>query len=134
MKRRDLTPDRQLRELLARFDAPERATPAERRALKHRIEALAMPLLARRAGDTPAWWEFAADWARMLIPLGVVTALAAAALILWTARNARGPAMIAPMAAQDSLVGSATRDRTAQRLLDYIVAPASPPVPQRNPE
>jgi len=120
----DLTPDRDLRDILRRFDSRDRATPAQRRNLKRRIEAAAAPRLAERAGGAPAWWEFAASWARTLIPLGVATALAAAALMLWTARADRARTVMTPVATQDSLVGSVRHDRTSQRLLDYLVTPA----------
>jgi len=120
----DLTPDRDLRDILRRFDSPDRATPAQRRNLKRRIEAAAAPHLAERAGGAPAWWEFAAGWARTLIPLGVATALAAAALMLWAAKTDRARTVMMPVATQDSLVGSVRHDRTSQRLLDYLVTPA----------
>lgn len=124
MIRRDPSPDPELGAILRRFDAPDRATDDRRRALKRRIEAAAAPLLAERAHD--AWWAFAAVWARTLIPLGLATALAAAACIVWASRAGTARAMLSPVPAQDSLVGSAHRDPTSRHLLDAVVAPMLP--------
>lgn len=68
MKRDDLRPDEELRDMLRRFDAPERVSANQRVALLRRIAVDAEPLLAARRSSAPAWWEFTAGWARMLIP------------------------------------------------------------------
>jgi len=126
MKRDDLRPDPELRDLLRRFDAPEADTRVQRDALARRIRSGAEPLLAARRGAPPAWWEFAATWARTLIPLGVATALAAAAIIFWTSRPVRHT-LVPTIVTQDSLVGAVPRDPTSRHLLDLLVTPA--PVP-----
>ncbi|MDE3053822.1 MAG: hypothetical protein KGL38_11300 [Gemmatimonadota bacterium] len=124
MMRRDVTPDPELGAVLRRFDAPDPTADEQRRALKRRIEAAAAPLLAERRNG--AWWEFAAVWARTLVPIGLATAVAAAAFIAWTARAGAGRGALTPVPAQDSLVGSVRRDPTSQHLLDAVVAPVLP--------
>ncbi len=126
MKRDDLRPDHELRDLLRRFDAPDADTDAQRQALARRILAGAEPLLAARRGTPPAWWEFTATWARTLIPIGVATALAAAAVIFWTTRPARRD-LLPTITTQDSLVGAVPRDPTSRHLLDLLVTPSSSP-------
>jgi hypothetical protein len=122
--RRDLAPDPELRAILRRFDAADRPTADQRRALKRRIEAAAAPQLAERAHD--AWWEFAAVWARTLVPLGLATAVAAAAFMFWASHANAVRAVLVPVPAPDSLVGSVHRDPTSQHLLDAVVAPMLP--------
>ncbi|MDE3128159.1 MAG: hypothetical protein KGL38_09130 [Gemmatimonadota bacterium] len=124
MIRRDLAPDPELAAVLRRFEPSDPTTDDQRRALARRIETAAAPLLAERGNG--AWWEFAAVWARTLIPLGLATAVAAAAFIAWTAHAGGARAILDPVPAQDSLVGSVHRDRTSQHLLDAVVAPVLP--------
>ncbi|HEY5220235.1 MAG TPA: hypothetical protein VIJ16_10530 [Gemmatimonadaceae bacterium] len=129
MKRDQLMPDRELRDLLRRFDSPETETRTQRSALKRRIETLVTPLLTARAGDAPTWWEFTADWARTLIPLGVAAAVVAAVLIVWTSHTGT-PNALTPLAAQDSLVGAVHtvhNEGTSQRLIDVLVSPRPAP-------
>lgn len=126
MKRDDLRPDEALRDMLRRFDAPEHGSADQRTDLLRRIMSDAEPLLSARRSGAPAWWEFTAGWARMLIPLGVATAIVAAGLMLWSVRTAR-QSMITPMASQDALVSSLPRERTSQRLLDALVSPVALP-------
>lgn len=132
MRRDDLRPDRELRDMLRRFDSPDHVTSDQRAALERRIAADAEPLLLARRPGAPAWWEFAAGWARTLIPLGVATGVAAAALILWAAHAAPRP-MPARLIGQDSLVGAMPRDRTSQHLLDLVVSPSLMPAPDPAP-
>jgi hypothetical protein len=122
----DLRPDPELRELLQRFDAPEADTDAQRRALRQRILADAATVLAARKGAPPAWWELTATWARMLIPLGVATAVAAGAIILRSPR-VPPPRATTVVSAQDSLVGVVPRDQTSRHLLDLLVTPSRAP-------
>ncbi len=124
MIRRDVTPDPELGAILRRFEGADPTTDEQRRALRRRIEAAAAPLLAERGSG--AWWEFAAVWARTLVPLGLATAVAAAAFIAWTAHAGAAAAGLNPVPAQDSLIGSVRRDPTSQLLLDAVVAPVLP--------
>ena len=123
MTRDDLRADPELRDLLRRFDSPDVPTEAQRQALARRIDADARPLLAVRRGAAPHWWEFAATWARTLIPLGVAAGLAAAAVIFWTSRPPR-PTLAPVISARDSLVGVVPRDPTSRHLLDLLVTPS----------
>ncbi len=132
MKRDDLRPDAELRDLLRQFDAPDVATDAQRQALTRRILLDAEALLAARGAAPAAWWELTAAWARTLIPIGVATALAAVAVIFWTTRPTRR-AVLPTVATQDSLVGAMPRDRTSQHLLDLIVSPSLMPAPDPAP-
>ncbi len=126
MRHDDLRPDHELRDLLRRFDSPDMATDAQRQALARRILTGAEPLLAARRGAPPAWWEFTAIWSRTLIPIGVATAIAAAAAIFWTSRPARR-AELPTVTTQDSLVGAVPHDPTSRHLLDLLVTPSPPP-------
>ncbi len=118
----DLRPDAELHDLLSRFDATDRGNPAHAAALQRRIAADAEAVLAARRGSATTWWEFAAGWARTLIPLGVATAAAAGAAIIWSSRVPTRAA--ATLATRDSLVSAAPHDRTSQDLLDLLVTPA----------
>ncbi|MGH7670118.1 MAG: hypothetical protein ACRENQ_11560, partial [Gemmatimonadaceae bacterium] len=100
-----------------------------RQVLARRILAGAEPLLAARSGPSPAWWEFAATWARTIIPVGVATALAAAVVIVWTSRAA-SRAALPTLTTQDSLVGVVPRDPTSRHLLDLLITPSLAPVPR----
>ena len=126
MKRDDLRPDEALRDMLRRFDAPERVSADQRAALLRRIAVDAEPLLTARRSAAPAWWEFTAGWARMLIPAGVATAVVAAGLMLWSAHTAQQSTLM-PLASRNALVSSLPRDRTSQRLLDVLVSPLALP-------
>jgi hypothetical protein len=124
MIRRDPLPDRELGAILRQFDAADEITPEQHRALKRRIEASAAAVFAQRADG--AWWEFAAVWARTLIPIGLITAFAAAVVIVWASHTGTWRSLLTPVPAQDSLVGAAHGDHTSQHLLDYLVAPTVP--------
>jgi anti-sigma-K factor RskA len=126
MTRDALRPDRELHDLLRCFDSPDRPTDAQRHALERRIATGAEPLLAARRGTPPTWWEFAATWARTLIPLGAATALVAAVVIFRTSRPTKSP--LAPtISTQDSLVGAVPHDPTSRHLLDLLVTPSRAP-------
>jgi hypothetical protein len=58
--------------------------------LAARIDGAAAPLLAARRNESMrpfAWWDYAADWARALIPASVIVA-AASVGFLWMLRSA----------------------------------------------
>lgn len=117
----DFKPDRELRDALRRFDrAPPRSAP-ELTALTQRVVANAAPILAQRGGRV-SWWEYPAAWARTLIPLGLSTAVLAAAGILW-ATFVRQPAASQPVAASPAARRAETETMESQRLLYMLVAP-----------
>jgi len=72
--------------------------------LASRIDAAAVPIFAARrfAGQRAVvWWDFAAEWARPLVPIGVTLAVVSVA-VLWLMRP------VAPVAAQSVTVASST--------------------------
>ncbi len=82
MKRPDSIPDRRIADALRRVDPDPYDRSVE--ALAARIDTAAAPLLAARrfrARAPRAWWEYAAGWAKMLIPIGVTVAVAS--VVLW---------------------------------------------------
>lgn len=116
MKHDDVTPDRAVGDALRAF---EPATPSvdDVHALARRITAAAEPLLARRRNAL--WWDYAASWARTLIPIGVTAAVAASACIVWAAHSATmrvDMALARSRAADSDALG-------AQQLLYSLVAP-----------
>ena len=83
MRPKDSHGDRELARALRRFDPPE-ATPAQMAALARRIVTRATPLLDARRRGVARWWEYAANWAGTLIPLGVAAAFAATVCLAWS--------------------------------------------------
>jgi negative regulator of sigma E activity len=103
--------------------------------LARRIDAAAVPILAARrqsVSRSVVWWDFAAEWARMLVPIGVTIAAACVA-VLWLMRP------VAPVAAQSvsprpSTIAVAVRhgapapelvDRAVEELVSMSGAPAA---------
>ena len=91
--------------------------------LAKRIDSAATPILAarRQGGQRPVvWWDFAAEWARTLVPVGLTVAAASVAL-LWLMRP------VAPVAAQSaparssSIVAAVGRGVPAPDLVDRAV-------------
>ena len=88
MSRFDPTRDPMLGEVLRRMDP--KATAAKRLAgLAERIAAEAGPLLDARRRERAGWSDYVAHWAGALVPIGVVTALAAGLCLAWLARQQR---------------------------------------------
>lgn len=92
-------------------------------SLAERIDAAALPILAarRQVGQRPlVWWDFAAEWARTLVPVGLTIA-AASLTVLWLTRPA------APVAAQSapnrpsSIVAAVRHGVPAPELVDRAV-------------
>jgi hypothetical protein len=129
----DEAPARDVADALARFEPKQPASQWELAVLARRIVASAGPFLdARRRGFT-AWWQYPAVWARTLIPLGITTALVAAACILW-ATLAPLPLPSEHLAMRDAFLGSTTSDVISQSLLDALVGPVErAAAPQRVP-
>lgn len=132
MMRDELRPDPELRRMLRSFDGRDHATGSQRAALVRRIAAGAERALAGQQPHALAWWDVAAGWAHALVPLGVATAILAAALIVWTV-TVTPPRSVAPVPTADSLVSLVPHDRTSQDLLDLIVSPSAAPEPLRAP-
>ncbi|MDB4876632.1 MAG: hypothetical protein JWM41_3078 [Gemmatimonadetes bacterium] len=114
----------------SRLSAP--VTPARVRALSERIAAAAAPLLAERAGAGEVRqrtvWDYAASWSGVLLPAGVLTALAAG-LCLFVLSAQREPSAPKLSRSRIALMGAATNRVSSQNLIDFLVA--SDPVAAR---
>lgn len=71
------------------------------------IEGAAAPLLAARRRAEPAWWELPAAWARTLIPVSLVLAMASL-IVLWR---------VAPPHPADRTVAQAPVDQALNELV-----------------
>ena len=83
MRPKDSHLDRELAGALRRLDPPA-ATPAQMAALARRIVTRAAPLLDARRRGAARWWEYAANWAGTLRPLGVAAAFVATVCLAWS--------------------------------------------------
>ena len=83
MRPKDSHLDRELARALRRLDPPA-ATPAQMAGLARRIMAHATPMLDARRRGAGRWWEYAANWAGTLLPLGVAAALVATVCLAWS--------------------------------------------------
>ena len=118
----DPAPDRELGEVLRRFDRMPATSEWKVGVLVRRIVSRGGPLLdGRRSRPTP-WWQYPGVWARTLIPLGITTTLVAVACILW-ATLAPLPASTQRVAMNDASSGAPSTDVMSQRLLDALVGP-----------
>jgi hypothetical protein len=104
--------------------------------LARRIDAAAVAILtARRPGvpRTVVWWEFTAEWARMLVPIGVTVAAACVA-VLWLMRPAV-PAATQSVSGTPSMIAMAVRHGApasdlVDRAVEELVSPSAAPVPR----
>jgi hypothetical protein len=87
--------------------------------LIQRIVAAAGPILDARRPKPSAWWEYAAGWARMLIPVGVTIGLAAGAGIAWA--TVADP-MMPPAPEPQALFGVVTNQVTSPELVDFALS------------
>lgn len=105
--------------------------------LATRIVAAAAPLLAaRRQGYRPLmWWDYAAEWSRMLVPAGLTVA-AASVMMLWIMRPVRPVgAELAPVRGAAANVTPASRAASStdviDRAVEELVGSAAAPSPRR---
>jgi len=89
MRPKDSHLDRELARALRRLDPPA-VTGGQMAALARRIVTRATPLLDARRRDAARWWEYAANWAGTLLPLGVAAAFVATVCLAWSSA-ARAP-------------------------------------------
>jgi hypothetical protein len=107
-------------------------------SLAVRIDVAATPILAarRQGGQRPAaWWDFAAEWARMLVPVGLSIA-AASVMLLWIMRpvvpvaaqpvSSRGPSPIVV-----AMRGAAAPDLVDRAVEELVSGPAAPAIQRR---
>lgn len=124
MSPREPARDREIREALQQLYPPP--SPERLRVLSRRIERRARPLLAARRRQPLTWWEYPAAWASTLLPLGLATALAAAACLLWISSDRREPSksLRAMSPERVALLQAATRRSSAPELLDLVLSPS----------
>lgn len=89
MRPKDSHLDRELARALRRLDPPA-VTPSQMAALARRIVTRAAPMLDARRRGAAQWWEYAANWAGTLLPLGVAAAFVATVCLAWSSA-ARAP-------------------------------------------
>jgi|SRR5690242_11516888 len=122
MRPKDLHLDRELARALRRLDAPT-VTPGEMAALARRIVARAAPMLDARRRGAARWWEYAANWAGTLVPLGVAAAFVATVCLAWSSA-ARAPAR--PHAFErTALLRVVTNRAPSGDLIDFVLDPHS---------
>ena len=122
MRFEDPAPDREMAEVLRRFEPARAPSPDRSNALARRIVTKAGPLMNRRRHGVASWWEYAAVWSRTLIPVGITTAVVAAASLLWAAFTPV-PDAVDRLVARDTLIASASNAVLSERLIDALVGP-----------
>jgi hypothetical protein len=119
----DPAPDRDLGDVLHRFDPKPALSELKLGVLTRRIVSRSGPFLRqRRQGGAASWWQYAGAWARTLIPLGITTTLVAVGFILW-ATLAPLPLPSERVAMSDAMAEATVNDAISQRLLDALVLP-----------
>jgi hypothetical protein len=125
---RDPRRDEQLARLMRGTGLGAPVSAAQLRALSDRIAAAAAPLLAEREVRQRTVWDYAASWSGILLPAGVVTALAAS-LCLFMLSVQREPPAPKLSRSRIALIGAATNRVSSQSLVDFLVT--SDPVTSR---
>lgn len=126
MTRFDPSRDPLLGEVLRRVSA--QPVPAKQlEALAARIREDAAPLLEARRRDAHGWSDYVAHWAGALVPLGVLTALAAGLCLAWLTRQQAATDVALERAA---LLGAATNRSTSADLLDLATVGPLTPAPK----
>ena len=115
--------DRDIREALQRLYPPP--APGRLTQLSRRIEREARPLLAARRRQPTAWWEYPAAWAGTLLPLGLATAIAAAACLAWISSDRLSGSQARPTSPERvALLQAVTRRASPPELLDLVLSPS----------
>ena len=118
MRPKDSHLDRDLARALRRLDPPP-ATPAQMTGLARRIVARATPMLDARRRSAGRWWEYAANWAGTLLPLGAAAALVASVCLAWSSA-ASAPAR--PHAVErTALLRVVTNRAPSGDLIDFVL-------------
>lgn len=118
MRTRDSHPDRELARALRRLDPPA-VTPTQMAALARRIVTRATPMLDARRRDAARWWEYAANWAGTLLPLGVAAAFVATVCLAWSSAT-RTP--VRPHAVErTALLRAVTNHAPSGDLIDFVL-------------
>lgn len=117
MKPHDPRGDPRIAEALRRAEVP--LSDRAMQPLVRRIVAAAGPLLDTRRPTPSVWWEYAARWARTLIPLGVTVALAAGVGMVWVSVS---DPMLPPSPESGALVGVVTNQVSSPELVDFAMS------------
>ncbi|MBW8838766.1 MAG: hypothetical protein JF602_02765 [Gemmatimonadetes bacterium] len=118
MRPKDTHLDREMARALRRLDPPA-ATPAQMASLARRIVSRATPMLDARRRSAARWWEYAADWAGTLLPLGAAAAFVATACLAWSSA-ARAPVRQHAVE-RTALLRVVTNRAPSGDLLDYVL-------------
>jgi hypothetical protein len=123
--------DRHLGDLMKEADREFAASPAQLAALSGRILAAAAPILREREARNRTVWDYAERWSGTLLPLGMLTAVAAA-MCLFVLSAQREPTIAPAPGPRVALLGAATNRMSSQKLIDLVVSvDASTPSPRR---
>ena len=130
MRPKDAHLDRELARALRRLDPPA-ATPGQMASLARRIVTRAAPMLEARRRGAARWWEYAADWAGTLLPLGVAAAFVATVCLAW---NASARVSVRPHAVErTALLRAVTSRAPSGDLLDFVLDAHSAEHPDARP-
>jgi hypothetical protein len=118
MRPKDSHLDRELASALRRLDPPA-VTGGQMAALARRIVIRATPLLDARRRGAARWWEYAANWAGTLLPLGVAAAFVAMVCLAWSSAL-RAP--VRPHAVErTALLRAVTNRAPSGDLIDFVL-------------
>ena len=118
MRPKDSHLDRELARALRRLDPPA-ATPMQMAALARRIVTRATPMLDARRRGAARWWEYPANWAGTLLPLGVAAAFVATVCLAW---NSAIRAPVRPHAVErTALLRVVTNRAPSGDLIDFVL-------------
>jgi hypothetical protein len=118
---RDPGRDQQIARLLRDAGLSAPLSAPRMRSLGDRIAAAAAPLLAERDVRQRTVWDYAASWSGVLLPAGMLTAIAAGLclFVLSAQREAPAPRL---SRSRMALMGAATNRVSSQNLVDFLVA------------
>ncbi|MEP6496025.1 MAG: hypothetical protein ABJF01_25320 [bacterium] len=129
--------DREVAELLKKADRGSASTPAQLSALSGRIRAAAAPILREHEARNRTVWDYAERWAGTLLPLGMLTAVAAA-MCLFALSMQRDPELVPepvpvvarvttpPPGTRTAILGAVTNRVSSQNLVDLVVSVDAP--------
>ena len=118
MRPKDSHLDRELAGALRRLDPPA-VTGGQMAALARRIVIRATPLLDARRRGAARWWEYAANWAGTLLPLGVAAAFVAMVCLAWSSALR---AQVRPHAVErTALLRAVTNRAPSGDLIDFVL-------------
>lgn len=120
MRPKDLFSNRELGRALRRLDPPA-PTSEQMTTLARRIMTRATPLLDARRRGAGRWWEYAAEWAGTLLPLGVAAALVASVCLAWT--SAVNTPVRAHATERTALLRVVTNRAESGDLVDFVLDP-----------